>query len=148
MIRFAMILIIGINSTTAASPAMAVELRLTPSRPTVETAVIVALPAGHGLDLRRATVLAEYHPGSQVAERVTVGRMSQDGSLIWYPRQTGLVRLEVRDDKTGRVLARRDLGVGFHQRPVSGLAVLIVAGGILLGGIGIGLRNHLVDCNR
>ncbi len=143
--RFAVVSMVVVSSLSASEGA----LLLSPPRPVVGAPVIVkwtsaqGMPASEGEDVASALLMAEYQPGSQVSWRETVGRWSPGADLRWTPRRAGLVRLQLRDESSGDLMASLDLGVRFQGRSRGGLIVLVLAGLILASGVGISLRNHL-----
>lgn len=91
----------------------------------------------HGLHLQ-----ATWQPSSVVESSLDLGPLPASGKILWTPNRAGILRLEVVGPSSA-ILATRDLGVHYRRLPPEGLAVLLLAGGLLGSAIVQGLRQQL-----
>ena len=128
----------------AAAPAWS---QIVVSHETVTAGVPVTLQVvSSGVPVGDAPVTVVYRPGSQVEDRVKLGRTANTGEVDWVPKRPGLVRIlaELPEAKSApEIIHARDLGVRFAVVPGSGLAILLGAGVLLFGGVTVGLKRTL-----
>jgi hypothetical protein len=90
--------------------------------------------------LPRAVITARYRPNSETTFTETLTPTDGAGSVIWTPRDAGIVTLEARASAADETpIASRDVAVRFERFPPAGLAIMIIAALILFGGAGFGM---------
>ena len=127
------------TSSAAASALAASEITIDiDPQPAVvgQPMTVTAFDADGPLDV---DVGIETRPASQLAERVTVGRLDADGTLTFVPERPGLVRLTLHDPADGSELVVHDVAVHAPTAPVGAIVVLLTAGLLLFGGVLVGV---------
>ena len=117
---------------TAAAPAA--DLILTPPTPVLSQPTV--LTAADGSNRIGARVIAIYRPGSPGSYREELGRLDDAGSLVWRPRQAGLVRFQM--EHADGTTSTHDVAVRLGRVPIGGVLVLLLAGIGLLSGAVLG----------
>ena len=135
-------ILLALGAWCLPSALQAAELFVVPSQPMVGDSVAVVIHQEGIASLGEMRLVATYGPGTVLARTKVVEAYVASEPIAWKPRKAGLVRLELRDVTSDAVLATRDLAVRYPGRPRGGLAVLLLAGLALAGGVGIGLRFH------
>lgn len=83
-----------------------------------------------------ARVKATYRPGSSVEDTTSVGTTRSNGRIVWVPVAAGIVTLsatwEANDGET--VSTTTNVSVKFRSTPIGGLAIMFLAGLLLVGG--------------
>ena len=88
-----------------------------------------------------ALLVAVYRPKSSVEKEVEVGRSREDGTIEWIPETSGLVQLtatverRVEEDEVQKVTSTETISVRFRGIPWAGVAVFLIAGVFLFGGV-------------
>ena len=99
-------------------------------------------------------VYVTYAPGSEVSERALLGRTDDAGRVGWTPARGGVVTVEAwrphevdpdegcaeRPGDDGELAVRAQLQVRYPSPPGGALAMLTIAGTILLGGLFLSVR--------
>ncbi|MCB9764687.1 MAG: hypothetical protein H6739_33235 [Alphaproteobacteria bacterium] len=111
--------------------AFAAELQLTPEAP-VEGQPVTVRAVGAS---PQATLTVTSRPGSVLEETAPLALTR--GEASWTPASPGLAILSLTD---GEATVTRKLSVRFDGPPPSGVAVFLLAGGLLFGGIAAGFR--------
>jgi hypothetical protein len=83
-----------------------------------------------GRPLAGVELTVTYRPGSRVSRSVSLGRTDARGEVTWTPEDAGLASLE----SAGERPQSKAVSVRFDGVPWKGLAVMIVAGWLLVGG--------------
>ncbi len=87
-----------------------------------------------------ALVTARYRPNSQTTFSETLAPTDSAGSVIWTPRDAGIVTLEARASAADETpIATLDVAVRFERFPPAGLAIMIFAALLLFGGAAFGM---------
>lgn len=84
-----------------------------------------------------AVVTAIYRPNSLTSETEVLDPVDSSGTLMWTPRSTGPVTLEVRPAGAAEdapAAASHTIAVRFGGLPASGLLIMVLAGVLLFGG--------------
>lgn len=116
----------------AAMPSTAQSITITP-----EIAVLdreATLHFGAPVD----TLFVTYRPNSVLAQRDTI-RIGGFDSVKWTPKRAGVVQIALPGG------ASQNVSVRFTAPPMSGIAILIVAGLILFGGAILSMRALFSD---
>jgi len=135
---------------TAEPPAPALELAIADERPLRAEPVRITVTAG-GAPAAGAVVEAIYRPNSSTTYREALPPADSSGTLFWTPRDAGPVTLEARPGgaggpptapetapATGPPATSLVVAVRYPGFPPSGLAIMLLAGGLLFGGAVVG----------
>ena len=114
------------------SGSTSAQLILSPAEPVVgqETQIVV-----RGDLTEPIKIEATYRPSSQVSTREELGS-TQQGQLDWRPREVGLVRLQAKSP-AGDITVQ-DITVRPQRPSLSGILILLIAGGLLICGAALG----------
>ena len=85
-----------------------------------------------------AIVTVTYRPNSQTAKRRELPPTDEAGRTQWTAEDPGIVTLAARSPD-GESLASLNVAVRFGGMPGSGVAVMILAGTLLFGGVVLGI---------
>jgi len=95
-----------------------------------------------GAPLRAAAVTVVYRPGSKVSHAESLGTTDARGRIAWTPADAGIVTLTAIPPGGEEVAPiTSNLSVRFRGIPLRGLAVMVLAGIILYGGVIRGFRS-------
>lgn len=125
----------------AAEPAPAITLAADDERPVIgQTVELTVLAAG--TPLRGARVSAVYRPNSSTTSTEHLAPTGADGTVFWTPSAAGPVNLQAwapgaAEDAPPAVVVA--VAVRYGGFPPSGLAIMLLAGALLLGGAAFGL---------
>lgn len=105
--------------------------------PTQGRPVHVTVRSADGVAAVGDTLTAVYRPSSEVSRTETIGVVGPDGRVAWTPLEAGVVTLTSMPPAgaAGRTPETLNLSVPFASTPLPGLAVLLIAGIILYGGV-------------
>ncbi len=93
-----------------------------------------------GRPLPGVVVTARYRPNSETSFTETLAPTDSAGSVLWTPRDAGIVTLEARASTVDEApIATHDVAVRFERFPPAGLAIMIFAALLLFGGAGFGM---------
>ena len=129
----------------AAPPA--VTLAVDDERPQIGQTVRVAVLAG-GSPLAGARVTAVYRPNSSTTSTEHLAATDASGTVFWTPSAAGPVRLEAWPPGAAEGSAAavtHAVAVRYGSFPPSGLAIMVIAGALLLGGAAVGMSMLLSD---
>ena len=129
----------SVGASTPEPPAAAVELSIADERPLRGEPVRLTVSAG-AVPAPGALVEAIYRPNSSTTYREPLPPADSSGTVFWTPRDAGPVTLEVRlaADLETPPATSRTVAVRYPGFPPSGLAIMLLAGVLLLGGAALG----------
>lgn len=127
-------------AATPGDPAPGVELTIDDERPFRAESVRIHVSAG-GVPAPGAVVEAIYRPNSSTTHREPLPPADSSGTIFWTPRDAGPVTLEARlpaalESPPATTLT---VAVRYQGFPPSGLAIMVLAGCLLLGGAILGM---------
>jgi hypothetical protein len=133
----------GGAATWAQGPAEApaVVLSAADERPLIGETVRLTVLAG-GTPLAGARVSAVYRPNSSTTSTEHLATTDAAGTVFWTPSAAGPVRLEARPPEAAEdaaPAASLAVAVRYGGFPLSGLAIMVIAGVLLLGGAAFGM---------
>jgi hypothetical protein len=129
----------GGGAAQEAAPAFGVAVD--DERPLIGQTVRVTVTAG-GAPLAGARVAAVYRPNSETTSTEHLAPTDASGTAFWTPSAAGPVRLEAWPPGSAEeapAAATFAVAVRFGSFPPSGLAIMVIAGLLLLGGAAFGL---------
>lgn len=124
-----------------AAEAPGVTLAAENERPRIGDTVRLTVLAG-GTPLAGARVAAVYRPNSSTTSTEHLAPTDAAGTVFWTPSAAGPVRLEARPTEAAEdapPAASLAVAVRYGGFPVSGMAIMLIAGVLLLGGAVVGL---------
>lgn len=125
----------------AAEPAApAVTVAADDERPRIGQTVRLTLAAG-GTPLAGARVTAVYRPNSSTTSTEELAPADDTGTVFWTPTAAGPVSLRAWPPRGGleeAPAASLDVAVRYGGFPPSGLAIMLLAGALLVGGAAFG----------
>ena len=126
---------VAISLLFAAAPALAgAKLTVTPAHPTVGHAATVQLEEdGTALDPAACTLVPTYRPNSATRKAGKALSFDASGRLDFTPTAPGIVSLAATCGE--KPVASVNVAVRFADVPRAGLAVMLVAGLVLFGGM-------------
>lgn len=101
------------------------------------TETLTVTDAG-GQPVAGAVVTVTYRPNSQTSKSHDLPPTDAAGRTEWSVEDAGIVTLSAKS-VDGESLASLNVAVRFGGMPGTGIAVMIVAGGLLFGGVLLGL---------
>lgn len=122
-------------------PSLAHEIRINMEYPEVGAPVEVFVK-GQGLD--KTSLFVKHRPGSETEEELLIGRLDDSNKMEWIPKDAGIARLVLRDDKGGD-LASKNTAICYSGIPILGVGVMVLAGILLFGGAAISLSIALQE---
>jgi hypothetical protein len=125
----------------AQEAAPAFGLAVDDERPQIGQTVRVTVTAG-GAPLAGARVAAVYRPNSETTSTEHLAPTDASGTAFWTPSAAGPVRLEAWPPGSAEeapAAVTFAVAVRFGGFPPSGLAIMVIAGLLLLGGAAFGL---------
>lgn len=104
--------------------------------PVVGKETIIHVRDSSGRLIEGALIDITYRPESQVEKLVSLGATNQAGIVRWTPEDAGVVTIAASWTENDSTVATgtRNVSVRFASLPVNGLAIMILAGLLLLGG--------------
>jgi len=145
----ALLAAVAVAGTAAAAEPSApgMELAIADDRPLRGQPVRITVTAG-GAPAAGAVVEAIYRPNSSTTYREALPPADSSGTLFWSPRDAGPVTLEARPAGAVEIApsppaasppaTSRTVAVRYPAFPASGLAIMLLAGALLLGGAVLG----------
>jgi hypothetical protein len=104
--------------------------------PVVGTSTLIYVRDAYGRSVEGARVDITYRPESRVEKSVSPGATNSAGIVRWTPEEAGVVTITAawteQDSIAGS--ATINISVKFASTPASGVAIMIFAGLLLLGG--------------
>lgn len=133
-------------AATPGDPGAGIELTIDDERPFRAESVRIHVSAG-GAPAAGAVVEAIYRPNSSTTHREPLPPADSSGTIFWTPRDAGPVTLEARlptalESPPGATLT---VAVRYPGFPPSGLAIMVLAGCLLLGGASLGMYMLLTN---
>lgn len=119
------------------APEMTIEV--SDERPIRDTSVRLTVSEGRR-PAAGAQVTAVYRPNSLTSETEELTPVDSSGTLMWTPRSTGPVTLEVRPagaDDDAPAAVSHTVAVRYGGLPASGLLIMVLAGVLLFGGAAV-----------
>lgn len=129
----------------SAVPGAAVEIELGDESPLRGEPVAVTVRDAGGVPIAGARLEAHYRPNSQTAFREPLPPTDAAGRTEWTPRDAGIVTVEMLDPAGGPATASVNTAVRFGRFPLRGIVVMALAGLLLFGGAGFGMRMLLAE---
>jgi hypothetical protein len=104
--------------------------------PTVEQETRVHVSDDRGNPISDAEIRVTYRPGSEVERTGVVGRTGSDGMSTWTPAEAGIVTITATwlDADQTEQSTSINASVKFDPTPIAGIAIMIIAGILLIGG--------------
>ena len=107
--------------------------------PTDQEQVSIQVVNDDGSPVAGADVSVTYRPGSRVSATDEIGRTTEGGTLEWTPMDPGIATLTATWTEPG--LTERSssttVSVRFHDLPIDGIFIMVVAGLLLIVGSAI-----------
>lgn len=128
-----------------AAEAAAVTVAADDERPRIGDTVRITVLAG-GTPLAGARVAAVYRPNSSTTSTEHLAPTDAAGTVFWTPSAAGPVRLEARAAEAAEnapPAASLAVAVRYGGFPPSGMAIMLIAGVLLLGGAAYGMATLL-----
>ncbi len=122
-----------------AVPAVAQDITLSNESPEVGEAITVTL------DEAVDTLRVVYRPNSSVARTEFVTSATPTSTFTWSAASAGLVQLSYAGRGAEAAPVSRNVSVRFAGLSVPGLAIMLLAGGILFGGVVLAFRTLFRD---
>lgn len=119
------------------APCRAQEIAVPDAFPVRGETQILTVADADGRPVAGAAVTATYRPNSRTAESRELTPTDASGKTEWTPEDAGIVTLAAISS-AGMPLASVNVAVRFGGMPGSGLAVIVLAGGMLFGGAILG----------
>lgn len=119
------------------APCCAQQIRVSDAFPLRGVPQSVTVADAEGRPVAAAAVTVTYRPNSRTARRRELAPTDAAGRSEWTPENAGIVTLEATA-RDGTPLAEVNVAVRFGGMPPSGLAVIVIAGGLLFGGAALG----------
>ncbi len=93
------------------------------------------IQSDEGAPVANAAVLVTYRPGSSVEQTEEIGVTSEDGRIGWSPTLAGIVTINASWEHDGATISTStNVAVKFASAPLLGIAIMIIAGFLLVGG--------------
>jgi len=97
--------------------------------------IFIYVRGADGYPVKGAVVSVTYRPGSKVEKTDKVGLTNLAGIVAWTPEDAGIVRISAKWGEAGRETEiSKNTSVKFASTPKAGIAIMLVAGLILIGG--------------
>lgn len=106
-------------------------ITLSENMPIEGTQVIITL------DQPAEKIVVQYRPNTELCISDTLRADSATTTFVWHPARAGVTQLSVVDSVSGKTLASCSVSVQFNGLSIAGLTVMIIAGLILFGGVGL-----------
>lgn len=126
-----------------AVPPPAVSLEVSDERPLIGQTVELTALAG-GTPLAGARVRVTYRPNSSTTSTDELAATDAAGTASWVPTAAGPVNLQVwLPGADGAPAVTHAVAVRYGRFPLSGLAIMLLAGALLFGGATYGMTKLL-----
>jgi len=135
--RFRMLAILVVLGLPAIS--FAAQLSLSEPFPMIGSAVRIQIEGVEG-GPEGFELSATFRPNSATERSVEVGVFGPDGGLFWTPVEEGITLLKA---VRGEAVVQKNVAVKFASAPAAGIAMMLVAGTVLFGGIFVSIRRVL-----
>lgn len=137
-VRLAVLALLALASAAFVAPCHAQEIALGEQFPLRGATETLTVTSADGRPVAGALVTVTYRPNSQTAKKRALAPTDASGHTQWAVEDAGVVTLSAKSP-SGESLASLNVAVRFGGMPGSGIAVMIVAGGLLFGGVLLGL---------
>jgi len=94
------------------------------------------------LDNAPYEVSVTYRPNSETVTTKTIGALDDEGRIEWKPEFAGLADLSIKEG-SGNKVASKFVSVKYPSAPISGIAIMLLAGTLLFGGAALSLKKAL-----
>lgn len=130
------VLLMGAVLVAPLTATAAGRIELGDEYPVIHKSTLIHVRDASGKSIEGALIDITYRPESQVEKTVTVGTTNNAGIVRWTPEDVGVVTISAawtEEDSTAGT-ATSNISVKFASLPVDGIAIMIFAGLLLLGG--------------
>lgn len=131
-----LVLIVALLAAPIAGAAAGGRIDTAEKFPTVGRSTLIHVRNSLGRSVEGALISITYRPESQVEKTVSLGATNNAGIVRWTPGDAGVVTISAawtEADSTAGA-ATSNISVKFASAPASGIAIMILAGLLLLGG--------------
>lgn len=118
--------------------------------PVVNEPTLIHVRNSYGQSVEGAVIRVTYRPESRVETTDSLGTTNDAGIVHWTPEDVGVVTISAAwmegDSTTGA--ATQNISIKFASTPANGIAIMVFAGFILLGGSIIRLSRLIRESNH